>query len=119
MPKAPILTRTAVFVPVAGSGGAAASNDRFHIRGPAGGPTYRRYEWNLVTTSLGSMLELRGDDLRAGLQLPLGMTNEDVFETDVNAVKILTHDQLAQMGAAGALGGGDTLPRDWGKAGQP
>jgi len=109
MPKAPILNRTAVFVPVAGAGGAC---DRLHVRG-TGGPSYRRYEWNIVVTSLGTMLELRGDVLRGGLQLPLGMTNEDVFETDINVVKIMTLDQLAAFGAAGALGGGDTLPRSY------
>lgn len=110
MPKAPILKRTAVFIPVSGGGG--GSSDRFHNRGPIGlATTYRRYEWNLVTTSLGSMLELRGDMLRGGLQLPLGLTNEDVYETDVTDVQILSLDQLAQSGAAGALGGGDTLPR--------
>jgi hypothetical protein len=114
MPKAPILTRTAVYVPVRASGG--GQGDRFHVRG-VGSPSYRRYEWNIVTTSLGQMLELAGDHLRAGLTLPLGLTNEDVYETDFTDIKILTHDQLAAMGAAGALGGGDTLPRDFGKAG--
>lgn len=118
MPKAPILTRTAVYVPVAGSGG--TQGDRFHIRG-TGASSYRRYEWNIVTTSLGQMLELAGDHLRAGLQLPnaTGLPNEDVYETDFTDVKILTHDQLAQRGGAGALGGGDTLPRDFSKNGLP
>lgn len=106
MPKLPILTRTAVYIPVKGNGTQPGVPDA------AGNiPTFKRYEWNIVTTHLGTMLELVANHFRAGMPVPLGMTNEDMFETDFTDIRIMTLDQLAAIGAAGSLGGGDTLPR--------
>jgi hypothetical protein len=115
MPKAPILTRTAIFIPVRGNGTTPG------VRDSAGNlPTFRRYEWNIVTTSLGTMLELVSNHLRGNVNggPAGGMTNEDVFETDYTDIKIMTLDQLAAISAAG-VNGGDSLPRDFSKLGLP
>lgn len=114
MPKAPILTRTAVFIPVRG-------NETQPGKPLADGslPTFRRYEWNIVTTSRGTMLELVANHMRGNINGGLGMTNEDVFETDFTDVKIMTLDQLAAIGGAGGLAGGDSTPRTFDKFGLP
>lgn len=114
MPKLPILTRTAVFIPIRGN---ETQPGKTLPDGTL--PSFRRYEWNIVTTRLGTMLEAVGSHVRAGLPVPLGTTNEDVYETDFTDVRIMTLDQLAAIGAAGALGGGESLPRTTGNFGLP
>jgi hypothetical protein len=68
--------------------------------------TLRHLDWNLVTTTLGRMLEPRTLIKATG-----AMKNEDPYDSGFTDVLVLTEADAVQVGVRGGLGGGDCWPR--------